>query len=111
MPETTAAFRDALLEARETLLEVQPNPPTVSDVQLHLMLTRYRATIDGRLHYAKLESGTDHLRKAAELVIAAQDALNHGQHADARQLVGLIQGILYTLGVHRWDYIASDDER
>lgn len=88
-----------------------PAEHSVSDAQLLKMLARYRATIEGRLDYANNEPGIDHLRKALELIDAAEQMIAGGQHADARQLVGLVQGILYALGVHRWDYIASDDER
>jgi hypothetical protein len=88
-----------------------PDDEQPSREQLARMLGRYRAVVEGRLSYANLEPGIDKLRRAAEATDAAEAALRGGRYSDARHLVGLVQGILYSVGIHTWEYLVGDDER
>lgn len=81
--------------------------------QLARMIARYNVVIAEwvRINGNGTHAGADKVDRALQCCITAIGAIREHRYADARQLVGIVQGILYTVGIHNWEYLASDDAR
>lgn len=101
------------LNPMPSIVETRPPAQTPSLAQLGRMTARYIAMTSSWLHYNSIGAvaHADRMQRASMLAGAAAVAIDGGQYSDARQLVGLVQGILYAVGIYNWEHIASDDER
>lgn len=112
-PERLAALQTARSTARAIILDSD----VPSKGQLVRMFERYRAVIAEwqRINGAGTHAGADKIERAMQCCDTALGMLSDDKvfaaYADIRQLVGIVQGIMYTVGLHTWEYLASDDTR